>query len=165
MYPPKKKVHPEWTQPSYARKNEIPDVMALVRIRREKLAVERESGIVLYWCKHVRESFIFFSSCCCCHGHGLSLFSHSVVSFTTFDAGCLTFISFFFLLLLSLLFSSLFSLFFCPISFVFFCFFFFLQIRATVAITLVDILERRWRGKFFQNIVVRHGRKKLLISR
>lgn len=147
MYPPKKKVHPEWTQPSYARKNEIPDVMALVRIRREKLAVERESGIVLYWCKHVRESFIFFSSCCCCR------------------CCCLTFISFFFLLLLSLLFSSLFSLFFCPISFVFFCFFFFLQIRATVAITLVDILERRWRGKFFQNIVVRHGRKKLLISR
>ena len=123
MYPPKKKVHPEWTQPSYARKNEIPDVMALVRIRREKLAVERESGIVLYWCKHVRESFIFFSSCCCCHGHGLSLFSHSVVSFTTFDAGCLTFISFFFLLLLSLLFSLLsllLSYFFCFFLFLFF---------------------------------------------
>ena len=152
MYPPKKIVIPEWSLPSYSRRNEIPEVIALVRIRREILAVERQSGIVLYWCKH-RVSFIFFSSCCCCT---LSWYLHGCLTFI------FTFLSFFFLLLLSLLFSSLFSLFFCHTYF--FCFFFFLQIR-TVAITLVDILERRWRGKFFQNIVVRHGRKKLLISR
>ena len=59
MYPPKKIVIPEWSLPSYSRRNEIPEVIALVRIRREILAVERQSGIVLYWCKH-RVSFIFF---------------------------------------------------------------------------------------------------------
>ena len=157
MYPPKKIVIPEWSLPSYSRRNEIPEVIALVRIRREILAVERQSGIVLYWNK-CRVSFIFFFILLLLHIELVLAwlsYIYFYISFFFLSSSSLPSLLFSFL---SLLFSYLFFLF-------FFVSFFFLQIRAQVAITLVGILERRSRGKFFQNLVVKHGRKMLLISR
>ena len=93
--------------------------------------------------------------------------STSVASFDNFQ--CQLSYIYFFLLSSSSLPSLLFSFLSLLFSYLFFLFFFvsffFLQIRAQVAITLVGILERRSRGKFFQNLVVKHGRKMLLISR